>query len=40
MKTAGCRTNALFEEGVQELFDQMVNKLFTEVESSDRKSVV
>jgi tetratricopeptide (TPR) repeat protein len=34
MEALDCRPNALFDEGVQELFDQMVNKLFTEVESS------
>lgn len=34
MEAPDCKPHALFEEGVQELFDQLVNKLFTEVESS------
>jgi hypothetical protein len=34
METSECRTDALFTEDVQELFDQLVNRLFTEVEAS------
>lgn len=34
METSGCSKNSLFDESARELFDQLVDRLFTEVESS------